>query len=238
MSGSYARVKELVAIRQSIVNSARVYDQFVRRLLVIALLFAFALHADDLDSRVRAAVGGNLPDDAALKSIGPRALPILVRLYKTSDEPHRDAIAIAFYRLGWKSEEAKAALMRDVHTSNQSLRMHVQYALGRVSSDADVVDTLAAIMQNDDSALFRDKAACALAYDQIHLTEQQKVLLYRRVIHALRDPKSQVRAIAIQVLSIQTGQTKGFAPDAPIADREKCVRTWEAWVEDYAAHWH
>lgn len=207
--------------------------------MVIAVLFAFALHADDLESRVRAAVARQPADvdDAALKKIGPRALPILVRLYASADEPQRDAIAIAFYRLGWKSSEAKAALMKDVHTPNQSLRMHVQYALGRVSSDADVVDTLAAIMQNDDNALFRDKAACALAYDQIHLTEQQKVQLYRRVIHALRDPKEQVRQISIQVLQIQTGQTKGFVASAPLPERERSVRAWEAWIAEYASHW-
>lgn len=207
--------------------------------MVIAVLFAFALHADDLESRVRAAVARQPAevDDAALKKIGPRALPILVRLYASADEPQRDTIAIAFYRLGWKSSEAKAALMKDVHTPNQSLRMHVQYALGRVSSDADVVDTLAAIMQNDDNALFRDKAACALAYDQIHLTEQQKVQLYRRVIHALRDPKEQVRQISIQVLQIQTGQTKGFVASAPLPEREKSVRAWEAWIAEYASHW-
>jgi HEAT repeat protein len=207
--------------------------------MLIALLITFALRADDFESRVRAAVAHQAADvdDAALKKIGPRALPILVRLYNSADEAQRDAIAIAFYRLGWKSSEAKAALMKDVHTPNQSLRMHVQYALGRVSSDVDVVDTLAAIMQNDDNALFRDKAACALAYDQIHLTEQQKVQLYRRVIHALRDPKEQVRQISIQVLQIQTGQTKGFVASAPLTVREKSVRAWEAWIAEYASHW-
>jgi HEAT repeat protein len=207
--------------------------------MLIAVLVTFALRADDLESRVRAAVAHQAADvdDATLKKIGPRALPILVRIYNSADEPQRDAIAIAFYRLGWKSSEAKTALMKDVHTPNQSLRMHVQYALGRVSSDVDVVDTLAAIMQNDDNALFRDKAACALAYDQIHLTEQQKVELYRRVIHALRDPKEQVRQISIQVLQIQTGQTKGFVASAPLMVREKSVRAWEAWIAEYASHW-
>ena len=47
-----------------------------------------------------------------------------------------------------------------------------------VSNDDDGVDTLATIMQGDASALFRDKAACALAYDQIHLSEAQKVRFY------------------------------------------------------------
>jgi len=48
--------------------------------------------------------------------------------------------------------------------------MSVQYALGRVSSDVSVVDALLDNMQNDALLLFRDKAACALAYDQVHLT--------------------------------------------------------------------
>ena len=45
----------------------------------------------------------------------------------------------------------------------------MQWALGRVSDDPDVVDVLLENMQNDPCPLFRDKAACALAYDQIHL---------------------------------------------------------------------
>ena len=38
---------------------------------------------------------------------------------------------------------------------------------------------------NDSNALFRDKAACALAYDQIHLTDEQKVQLYEGLISGL-----------------------------------------------------
>ena len=36
----------------------------------------------------------------------------------------------------------KRVLMKDVHTGNQYLRLQVQWALGRVSSDDDVVDVL------------------------------------------------------------------------------------------------
>ena len=153
----------------------------------------------------------------------------------TADEPHRDAIAIAFYRLGWKSEEAKAALMRDVHTSNQSLRMNVQYALGRVSSDQDVVDTLLANMRSDPNPLFRDKAACALAYDQIHLSERQKVRLFGALIEALHDDKYDVRHIALTALQVHTGQTKGFDPGASWADREQKIKLWQNWLAQYKA---
>jgi len=81
--------------------------------------------------------------------------------------------------------------------------------------------------------LFRDKAACALAEDQIHLTERQKVRLFAALIGALRDDKEDVRRIAIKALQIQTGQDKGFNPDAPWADREQKVKQWEAWLEQY-----
>jgi hypothetical protein len=124
--------------------------------------------------------------------------------------------------------------MRDVHTANSQLRLQVQWALGRVSSDPDVVDVLSDIMQHDSSPLFRDKAACALANDQIHLTDRQKVVLLRKVIAALRDPNTQVRTIAMQVLQIQTGQTKGFRPFAKEPEREKVVKEWERWIDEYA----
>ncbi len=176
------------------------------------------------------------PDIAALKEIGPGVLPVMARIYERSDEPARATIAYAFYSLGWKSPEAKRALMKDVHTESRDLRLQVQWALGRVSNDADVVDVLLANMQNDDNPLFRDKAACALASDQIHLTEGQKLQLYGRLIEALRDPKPQVRDIALKVLQEQTGQTKGFDPNAPPAEREAQISAWEQWLQEYRAN--
>jgi len=161
-------------------------------------------------------------------------MPVLAKIYETSDEVQRTTIAGDFYALAWKSAEAKRVLMRDIHSQNESLRVSVQYALGRVSDDPDVVTTLAAIMQHDDSAHFRDKAACALAYDQVHLSDRQKVALLRQVIPALRSPISQVRMIAIQILQIRTGQNKGFHPFGPAADREKAVKEWERWIDEYA----
>ena len=172
----------------------------------------------------------------AIKARGPQVLLELVDLYERSGPSERAEIANVFYGLGWQSEEAKRVLMQDVHTDDQRLRLGVQWALGRVSNDAEIVDVLLANMQDDDNPLFRDKAACALAHDQIHLTEGQKFRLYERVIRALRDPKPQVRDIAIKVLQIHTGQRKGFDPDAPLGQREKRIRELEQWLEEYRSN--
>ena len=171
-----------------------------------------------------------------LRKLGPDVLPVMARLYESSNETDRTRIAETFYQLGWKSAEAKRALMKDVHTQNQYLRLQVQWALGRVSNDVDVVEVLLSNMQNDSNPLFRDKAACALAYDQIHLTEKQKVKLYQGLIQSLRDSKADVRRIALLALSIQTGQTKSFNPDAPDAQREASIREWEKWLEEYKSN--
>jgi hypothetical protein len=173
----------------------------------------------------------------ALKALGKNVLPVLVRVYKSSDEDQRTNIAETLYSLGWKSPEAKKVLMADVHTKNQSLRLQVQYALGRVSDDGDVVEVLLDNMQNDANPLFRDKAACALAYDQIHLTEKQKVRLYEGLINALSDPKVDVRSIARLALRIQTGQTKRFKATGSSTERELAVREWKKWLEEYRSRW-
>src|SRR5262249_49426393 len=110
-------------------------------------------------------------------------------------------------------------------------------ALGRVSPDIDVVDVLLDNMQNDANPLFRDKAACALAYDQIHLTEKQKVHLYEGLIGDLDDPKLDVRSIAALALNIQTGQTKGFNANAAPAQRQAAIREWRKWLDEYRSRW-
>jgi HEAT repeat protein len=198
---------------------------------ILALTFVFATPAE-LETKTRAAVGSTV-DIASLRKLGPKVMPILAAMYREGDEGRRTAIANAFYDLGWQSDEAKAALLTDIATENRTLRLQVQWALGRVSDDSDVVDTLARIMQTDGNPLFRDKAACALAYDQIHLTERQKVRLYGHVIRALRDSKPQVRQIAAQVLQIHLGQNKGYDPNAPAPERESAVQRWERWLEEY-----
>jgi len=173
---------------------------------------------------------------SAIRALGPPVVPKLVHLYEASrDDGFKARTAQTLYELGWESPEAKRALMKDVHTPNQDLRIQVQWALGRVSHDNDVVDTLLANMTSDSNPLFRDKAACALAYDQIHLTEQQKVRLFGGLIQALHDDKDDVRRIALLALQIHTGQTKGFDPGAPRADREQKIKVWQAWLAQYQA---
>ncbi|MGE0452235.1 MAG: hypothetical protein AB7O37_06440 [Vicinamibacteria bacterium] len=176
------------------------------------------------------ALAGNVD---AIRPMGPRVLPQLVALYgETADPRGRATLAYVFYGLGWKSAAAKAALLRDIHTSDQTLRLQVQWALGRVSADPDVVDALLENMRHDASPLFRDKAACALAYDQIHLSPRQKLRLFRGLVDALEDPNLQVRQISLQALQRLTGQTKGFGARADAAARARAVAAWRAWLVD------
>jgi len=206
-----------------------------RSFLVVALLAASPVGAAGVDEKrlETAAVAG---DWQQVKAMGPGVLPSLARLYASSSERDRAAIAYVFYNLGWKSPEAKRVLMGDIHTPDQTLRLQVQWALGRVSDDADVVDVLLENMQNDPLPLFRDKAACALASDQIHLAPSQKARLFEGLIRALDDPKPQVRQIALQALQILTGQTKGFAAAADPATRRKAVGEWRQWLVEYRSN--
>ncbi|HSG31562.1 MAG TPA: hypothetical protein VLB82_08465 [Thermodesulfobacteriota bacterium] len=173
---------------------------------------------------------------SALKSLGPGVMPILSNLYIVSDSKQKRVIANIFYQLGFLSGNAKSVLMQDVRTNDKQLRVAVQYALGRVSSDEDVVDALLYNMHNDSNAHFRDKAACALAYDQIHLTENEKVDLYEGLIKGLSSPNRQIRSIAIKALKIHTGQTKGFLVNGTASNQSESLRKWHAWLEEYKSN--
>jgi hypothetical protein len=81
--------------------------------------------------------------------------------------------------------------------------------------------------------LLRDKAACALTYDQPHLSPRELVRLYAGLIRALSDGKQQVREIAILALRLRTGQDKGFQAGAPLEERQKAVRVWMDWLAEY-----
>jgi hypothetical protein len=210
----------------------------MRRCVAVAallVLLAAAAFAEIEEAHVRALVSDH-ERFAELKGLGPDILPVLARIYESSSAEERASIAATFYRLGWKSDDAKRVLMRDVHTDDPSLRLQVQWALGRVSGDDDVVEVLLANMQHDDNPLFRDKAACALAHDQIHLSPEQKVRLLAGVIEALADEKPQVRRIARQVLKIQTGQTKGFDWKGTPEERARAVAAWRQWLDEYRAN--
>ena len=204
---------------------------------ILTLLLLAGAPATVTEDQVRAAITPlektGYDEIQRLKTLGPDILPHLVHIYSTTkSEDDRAVIARIFYTIGWKSEDAKRALLKDIHTENQSLRIHVQWALGRVSDDEEIVGILANIMMNDPNEFFRDKAACALAYDQIHLSEKQKVRLFAKLIDGLSDPKPQVRSIAILALQIHTGQTKGFDPNG--AERANSIARWKAWLAEYA----
>ena len=174
-------------------------------------------------------------DAEGLRALGPKVLPEMVRLYTNGDLAQRARVANLLYRLGWKSPEAAGALLRDVRTPDVGLRIAVQYALGRVSDQPVVVDELLHNMMDDPNPLLRDKAACALAYDQIHLSEAEKVRIYEGLIRALASEEQQVREIAILALQIHTGQRKGFIPFAPPEKRRESIARWQRWLAEYKA---
>ena len=200
--------------------------------LAAAPLLAAPAEAAGVDLRAAALAG----DWKQIQAMGPSVLPALARLYASSAEKEKATIANVFYQLGWKSPEAKRALMADVHTQDQSLRLQVQWALGRVSDDPDVVDVLLENMQHDPLPLFRDKAACALAYDQIHLSPAQRVRLFEGLIQSLDSENPQVRQIALLALQILTGQTKGFLPGGDPETRRRAVGEWKLWLAQYRAN--
>lgn len=203
-------------------------------MVVAGLLLAHELRGADASlDRARLSEAVSKYDGNTVRPMGRAVLPELVRMYEASDEDGREKIAAMFYQLKWRSPEAKRVLMKDIHTRHQSLRLHVQYALGSVSDDLDVVDALVDNMEHDENPLFRDKAACSLAYDQIHLTPKQKAHLYGRLIGALSSPVVQVRQIALQALQIHTGQSKGFQPNAAENLRGRQIEEWKKWLVQY-----
>jgi len=201
--------------------------------LLLLLLCNFPVHAGDLTySEVDELLGPPVQMER-LRAIGHEVLPFMAAIYSTADTGRKASIASTFYSLGWESDEAQAALMQDIHTGDERLRLQVQWALGRVSGKSEVVDTLLDIMRNDNKPLFRDKAACALANDQIHLSEAQKVDLYAGLIDGLGDPKLQVRKISIKALKIHTGQTKGYRATAGLQERNESIVAWRRWLDEY-----
>jgi HEAT repeat protein len=202
-------------------------------LVVFSLLLSVPVSAEELSQQVTRLVEA---DDAdGLRALGEEAVTSMVWLYELSEESERIRLANLFYKMGVRSQVAERALVRDFHSENVELRLAVQYALGRVSDDPMVIETLLYTLENDRDPLIRDKAACALAYDQIHLDAKRKVRIYEGLIAALSNPKSQVRAVSIQALSILTGQTKGFHALFPEDRRERSIAMWQHWLEEYRA---
>src|SRR5262249_54521082 len=122
-------------------------------LLLVPLATQSAFAAEPANTELQQWVAGH--NVGAIRALGRTVLPKLVQLYEASkDAAFKARVAQTLYELGWQSPEAKLALMKDVHTLDSNLRLQVQWALGRVSSDQDVVDTLFANMRNDSNPLF------------------------------------------------------------------------------------
>jgi len=198
----------------------------------------FALTSDDA-AQVDAIIAANefhiSPEDlATLKAFGPDVVDHVLQRYQQADEDRQKAkLAAVMWSLGMKNETATDVLLQDIHAGDETLRINVQYALGSLSSSPVVVNALLDNMRNDDNPLFRDKAACTLAYDQIHLDPQQKYFLYRGLIEGLGDEKAQVRDISIRALEIHTGQRFGFAAKSGPQQRSAAITRWNAWLKDY-----
>ncbi len=199
-------------------------------LLLLALCASSPAPATDLAELVD---GGRYDE---IRALGPGVMAELAELYRGRDDPAgRERIAGVFYQLGWPSEEAAAALLPDVEGERVDPRLKItaQYALGRVSSDPVVVRVLLRNLRHSPGLLIRDKAACALAYDQIHLTPEQKALLFRGLIGSLDEDKPDVRRIALLALQIHTGQSKGYDPNGPREQRLEAIGVWYRWLSDY-----
>lgn len=206
-------------------------------LLASVVLAVRAVAAAPVDEHALQALVGDWDRFGEIQAMGSEVLPALARMYETTPDPERRrTIANVFYRLGWESPEAKRVLLPDLGTDVVDLRLAVQWALGRVSGDDDVVPRLLEIMRGDSNALFRDKAACALASDQIHLDPAQRVRLFAGLIDALDDPKLQVREISLKALQIHTGQTMGFQPAGATDERAAAIRRWRRWLDEYREH--
>jgi len=167
-------------------------------------------------------------------AMAPGIVDSLIRIYDVSDDPKQKAkVARAFYQLGVVSEQAERLLMENLDTTDVSLRLQSQWALGRVSRSPEVPSRLLDIMRNDPSPLFRDKAACALAYDQIHASPVDKLLIYQGLVEGLTDEKPDVRQISLLALKIHTGQTKGYDYNADPAQRDQAIARWREWLREY-----
>ena len=197
----------------------------LRTLAFVAAAFSLALFASagiTLEDAVAA------DDLEAIKAMGPlscRASP----LYGAADEERRQRLATSSSP-GVEVRRSERRVDEGRPHPNRACAS-VQWALGRVSNDVRVTSCSTTCRTTPSS--FRDKAACALAYDQVHLTPAQKVHLFEGLIHALDDPKMDVRRIAVTVLQIQTGQDKGFRFAGPPDARARAVEAWRQWLAEY-----
>ncbi len=204
-------------------------------LLILFVQSVYANDSQDLNQdKIDALIAEKKVPIKQIKDMGPKVLPYLVITYKNAiDNLTKAKVAWVFYQLSWRSEEAKAIMLEDIHISDRVLRLQVQWALGRVSDDYVIVQSLVDNMRNDPNPLFRDKAACALASDQIFQAPRQRYLMLKEIIDALEDDNEQVRKIANKALEVNTGQNKGYQYNADLGQRQRAIERWIVWLEEF-----
>jgi hypothetical protein len=172
-------------------------------------------------------------DIRAIKAIGPDAVDPIAEAYAAGDLRQKERLAWLLWRLRLENEKATQVLLKDAKTRHTDLRLNVQYALGSVSGDKVVVDTLLDTMRNDKNGLFRDKAACSMANDLWHLDYQQRYYLFRGLIDGLGDELYQIRNISIKALHAHTGQKMGYTPKGGAESRIEAIARWNEWLKEY-----
>jgi len=169
-----------------------------------------------------------------IQHFGYGAIAILTELYKESSSNSEKAkIASIFWRLGWKSQEIEETLMPDLDADDDYLKVQAQWGIAKSTVNSDVISKLLDNLENDPSPFVRDKAACALASDFIHISPAQKIQILRGLVEGLNSEITQVRASSILALKVRTGQTKGFVAGADIESRLQSIKTWGEWVDEY-----
>jgi len=204
-------------------------------LLLISSLWSVPAYCTDIETLDRLLASKNI-NVQALKSMGPAIMPNLVTLYKKGNSTRRATIAWVWYKLAWKSPAAREAMLADMDTTHKTLRLQIQWAIGHVSNDTEVVHILLDKLMNDPNPLFSEKAACALASDQIHLNDFQRVELLDGLISGMESDSPQVRDFSIRAMQIQTGQRKQYNANAPAGERAQQVRIWRQWLNEYKSN--
>jgi hypothetical protein len=169
-----------------------------------------------------------------IKEYGYGAIPILTELYKEAESNReKSKIADVFWRLGWKSPQIEEALMGDLDSTDEGLKINVQWGIAKSTQSSEVINKLLYNLEYDSSALVRDKAACALASDFIHISPEQRIVILRGLIKGLSNDIQQVRNSSILALAIQTGQRKGFVATADADSRTESITVWHEWLDEY-----
>lgn len=169
-----------------------------------------------------------------IEHFGYGAIPILVELYSEAQTNlEKSRIAWVFWRLGWKSPEIEHAMAADLESDDANLKVWVQWGIAKSTQSSEVINKLVYNLENDPSPFVRDKAACALASDFIHISPSQRLIILKGLVAGLDNEILQVRKSSLQALQIQTGQSKGFVPNADEQARAESIAEWHKWLEEY-----